>query len=451
MKTKFKQTILLIMLFIILCLTSCDDETYIEPPIDTTKNNTIFEYTDNKDKPLDFNVIDGSDVIKYYNGYLYFLNGSTSLSKSVTLMKYNIKSNNLTCVCADPLCDHNTPDCPLYGLNNSYYIYNDNIYFQRIYHYMHRKPNGNPDYMEYFTGSCSYNFSDMKLTIYEQIENAEISDLGYTEYTSQLYTENYRYYYKYVYNESLENYIFSICRMDLNTKEIVVLDSDSNIEDSEDLFSTSLKITFLFHLNDRIYFTDGKTIYSTDFDMNDRQDVLNGTFIYSEIYTDGEYIYWGESEDSDNNILQTLYRAKLDGSGEKTSLGIKTEDWQITENYIYYLNPCETIIGKNEMEQRNGENIVLNNNEIRRTSHDGSSNEAVFSLIQDDTNFEIYQYTCVGNYIYAAYETYTDNNNDGAINDSEFYQSTYAAAYTILRIDVTTGDTYYIHCGTEDN
>lgn len=426
------------MLVVLSAAASCTDN---NPGISSDSgNNQDFKYIENDDEPLSYNAMEGGMQIKYFDGCIYFLNGSSAYGwqeNHATLYRFNTKTGNLTTVCADPLCKHNSPECPFYSMENRFYVYENKIYYDRTYVF---------DYKEtgFYADFVSFDISNSKLKQYI-VYTDSIPDgiIG-----SQLYVDNYIFYYDIVVDSKTNTSKITINRMNLKDGSVVVMNADDSTNDNTIGFNNM----FLFAVDQRIYFSDGKKIYSTDYNMNNRQDIMSVASLDSNIKTDGEYIYWGESERSDNAKLQTLYRAKLDGSG-KTPLNIKAEKWQITKNYIYYLNPQETVIGKNEMEQRNGGDIVLEYNEIRRAAHDGLSNELVFSLIQDDIYFEIYPYyfSCVGNYIYTAYHTYTDKNNNGAYDDSEYYQSSDSKTYTILRIDVITGDTYYIHCGTEDN
>lgn len=440
MKNKSNIAII-ITVVLIFTLSSCQS---VLPSI-SVDNNNVFGYIENDDEPYSYNAISGLSELKYYEGCIYFFNGGSSVGRGnySTVYRYNVATGNLTTVCPDPLCSHDIVDCPFYGIAPLFFVYNNNIYYKRSYGIYYYEKN---EYSGYYADFVAFNLETSKIRQYfKYTETQFVPMMG-----KELYVGNYRFYYEFVNDDKNLKSYFNIHRVNLDDGSIVILKQD-NLINPNAVTAISISDTLLFSVNYKIYFTDGSCVYSTDYDMFNRQDIINGKFIYDDIYTDGEYIYWGESEDLDNINLQTLYRAKLDGSGEKSPLGIKTASWQLTQKYIYYLNPQETIIGKNRIEQRPGSEIVLNNNEIRRAAHDGLSNEAVFTLIQDDTNFEIYSYTCVGNYIYAAYHTYTDKNNDGAFDDSEYYQSTDEKTYSILRIDVTTGDTYYIHCGTGDS
>ncbi len=431
---------LLILLFVQITVTSCNDNIPNMPSV--TDGYLDFEYTESDDEPILYNTLNGGSEVKYFDGCIYFFNGNSNgrQENHSTLYRLNTKTGNVTTVCPDPLCKHNTPDCPFYAMDSSYYIYKNKVYYTRTYFLDIdvKETGGYGDFV-------SFDLGDSKLKRYVAYDDS-IHD---TLFGSELFVDKYRFFYSAIVDTEAKKASPTINRMNLEDGSVDVLKEGNpfDIGSSHSIMGDK----FLFTINKRVYFTDETKIYSTDYDMNNRQDILSGMVISSKILTDGEYIYWGESDDPDNVNLQTLYRAKLDGSGEKNPIGIKTANWQLTEKYIYYLNPKETIIGKNGLEQRPGDEIILSNNEIRRAAHDGSSNEAVFSLIQDDINFELYRYICVGNYVYTAYQTYTDSNNDGTIDDSEFYQSIYGEAYTVLRIDVTTGNTYYIHCGTEEN
>ena len=158
-------------------------------------------------------------------------------------------------------------------------------------------------------------------------------------------------------------------------------------------------------------------------------------------------MYWGDKE-TDNSNLMTLYRAKLDGSG-KQSLNIQTYNFTLTENYIYYQNTEQFSLGEDKRSQSPGGELRYRGTALCRAAHDGSGQEEVFSYWQGDTFYSLSSPIYVDNKIYTLYSTYTDVDHDGAIRDDEFFKSSDREHYTILCVDLTTGEMDYIYCGTE--
>lgn len=423
---------------ILFLLTSCDNSIHYIDNLekDIITNDEIhysFEYTESNDTHVSYNAINGTDFLQYNEGYIYFYNGYPTIfgNRSSTLWKYNIQTGNLKTVCDDPLCTHNDPHCPIFGITPAFYIYNNNIFYRRSYRYV----NGNKT--EDYSGFMAYNMETSKIIVYNKYDEL----LG-PLYGKQLYVDNYRFYYEYSYDEESKTSYAMICRMNIDTKEIVTL-KENNEEYENATSSFSLGTMFLFSLNNRIYFSDGTCIFSTDYNMENRITHIYGTFVYRDIYTDGEYIYYGVSDNYDDITVQTLYQIKLDGS-DKKNLGVKTKTWRLTNNYIYYGALNQDIVEKNGLSGYSGENVTLSLNEIRRCFHDGTNDTQIFKFSNENINSEFLTYFCVGNYIYGLYVNYTDNNNNGIIEDDEVYNSISSETYNILRVNMITGEYYYI-------
>jgi hypothetical protein len=50
----------------------------------------------------------------------------------------------------------------------------------------------------------------------------------------------------------------------------------------------------------------------------------------------------------------------------------------------------------------------------------------------------------VGNYIYGVYQRWTDSGGDGIFRDGDLYESTTNEDFNIMRINIQTGEIYYI-------
>ena len=106
------------MIFIL--FTSCQDP-YIpvqkDPPQSGTDTAGPSEETNSIDEPIQEYVLRATQL-QYYNGSLYFYKGHSSFflnQASGVFSRYNIETGNVTSVCPDPLCTHNTQDCPFAG------------------------------------------------------------------------------------------------------------------------------------------------------------------------------------------------------------------------------------------------------------------------------------------------------------------------------------------------
>lgn len=381
---------------------------------------------------VDYNVFQTTSKLKYCDGYLYFYVGSSYGDSEMTLYRYNVQTGNITTVCADPLCQHSDKECPFYALDIQYAVYDDKIIYDRMFFLKGDIGDGDA-----YTESVIYDLMENTLTKYSTSD-------GFKDVLNdrELYSGNYRFFYNKVIEEETQESKLALCRMNLDSGEIVVLDENASTA------GLTLTSYMVFAVGEYLYFTDGKELYRTDMDLQEKTTVLSGSFDTQAIYTDGEYIYWGSRETKDSNIL-TLYRAKLDGS-DQTALGIQTYSFCLTENYIYYKNIDRYTHGKDKRSGSNGEEIGGVGTVLCRASHDGSNQEELFSFWQGDT-FYLLRYPCyVNNFVYCLYDTYTDADRDGAIRDDEYFESSDYKDYTILRIDLNTGEMDFIRCGTEN-
>jgi hypothetical protein len=405
-----------------LFLPSCDKS---RPADSSGQEETTYVSTDSGDRPVEFNATNGGNFIQYYNNYVYFNKLNSPL------MRYNPATDIVTYVCGDPLCRHNSPDCPLYGLKTPFYIFDNKIFFKKIYSYGHYKAGGGVEYIEKFLGFCSYDLLNSKITVYEQTDNPTNADFSIIGKVYELYTGRYRFYYDYMYNSKLEKYVYAICRMDLNTKENIVFESESNT-------SSNLSVSFLFSIGERIYFSDLKSIYSTDYDLKDKKIVAEGKFP-NRMFTDGSLIFWKEVNGDNRN---TLYSMSVDG-GEINDLQIEARSWELTSDYIYYVTNDSITVGKLSSSSIASDKLILNGSELHRCRHDGSGDELVWKAEGDNKYTRFNEWLVVGNNIYATYTKWTDTDGDGIFTDSDCYQSN--NNFNIMRVSIPSGDVKYLY------
>jgi len=427
----FKKSICCMILLIAMLISSCaqDEMHYPETETPSPSNFTIEipSYIESDDAPIYHYGRMEKEHYQYQDGCFYFyINGQGALNlsrhnKSNTLLRMNIRNGTITTVCPDPLCMHNTPECPFAGRMFNVSIDGDMIIYARRYIYRDDSTTKNDSVIQI----CSYNLSDMKMKVHREIIMPETNKGAFK--SSMLYHNEYIYLYDMIYNEEDNTYQQGIYRINTsNNKQEIIINPQTN--------NTT---TFLFILNDRIYFTDINTIYSVNLDIEDKQIHAEGTFSTARIYTDGQYIYYAlAGKDSTDN----LYRMNLDGTNV-IDLGINTDpSWFLTEKYIYYF-PHD----KMNIPNPNGQTALLSMcNTIWRCDHDGSNKTKVVELERSEKGFiQIHDVQVIGNYAYTDYYEYVDKNESGFFESDQdrlYYSVNDPTNPHILRIDLTTGE-----------
>ena len=426
-----------IAMLTMLTMTSCDDITYIDnDKIDDTNNHT-FSYVDSDDLPLECNAINGVNVLQYSDGYIFFNNNYNrdiyNFPENRTMMKYNVSTNNLTSVCQDPLCFHNTIDCPFYAMYRTMYVFDGKIAYTQLYS---------------ATDSSSGFSMNGKAMLYNIKNNSNMirktfETDSYSEYMNILPVDNYVLYYENMYNEDLDEWVDGIYKWNTDDNSIELMCGESNVYNKDTQYPSVLACKFLFAVDSRVYFTDGATIFSTDINYENRKDHIKGQFVL-DVFTDGKYIYYGLPV-NDGSYIQSLHRVDFDGKNDIDLNVVATkENISITDNYIYYKKYDEIDIGACRVSGYSGNRVILENSEIWRCDHNGQNHEMVYKFEGDMANYRILYETYVGNYIYGLYNWWDDANGDGIYEDGDDHFSATKDEYKIMRIDITTGDIYII-------
>lgn len=420
-------------------LVGCNENiTYIDTDhIEEISESKEFTFTSSADVPITFNAIDGGQVLQYSNGYLFFHNNYNrdifNFPEKRTLMKYNVETDNLISVCSDPVCLHNTLECPFYAMYNTMYVFDGKIAYAQIY------SNTSNDSEYFMLGQCNLYDSE---NLSKSVRNT-IKTNSYTEYMKMLPVDNYLLYYENMYNEELDEWVDGIYRWDIVDNTQTILCGEDNVYEPDSMYPNTLACNFLFAMDSRIYFTDGAIIFSTDANYEKRIDHVKGRFVL-DVFTDGEYIYYGVPVE-EGSYIQSLHRVDFNGENDiELDIVTQKENVEITSNYIYYKKYDEVVIGKNRVSGYSGEDIILYSSEIWRCDHNGQKHELVYKFEGDMANYRILYETYVGNYIYGLYSWWEDADGDGIYEDGDDHFSATEDEYKIMRIDVTTGDIYII-------
>lgn len=420
-----KHKLLLITILAALTLTACNSEPewieYKSESESTNEETTVseFPYIHVEDKPYSLNANNGISKLEYSDGYIYFYNGWTSAGNkgSNTLKKLDPQTGEITSVCPDPVCTHNSPECDLYGFSDINYIYENSVIFRRLYHYVIRDDEG------YYVGKIDhsdyvrYDMETDEIQVYEDYGE----ELGFTEYLRQIYVDGYQFYYDYVYDEEDDTYYYKICRRDIETGEV----KDMGIETTPGNITEDL----IYTKDGRIYCTNGVDIYSFDLNGEDRRYHCQGDFGWN-VYSDGTAIYYDVRREDDT--FEIWKKDTLEAEGK--SLGIICTRWKLTENYIYYTTDEEAV--------KNGTYTYANEREIRRCDHNGENGELVFTFEGEYEDVNTSDFIIIDNYLYTLYSTDSENEEDKRSDDNK-------GDFKIMRIDCTDGSVYIIEVPAE--
>jgi len=424
----FKKSICCMILLIAMLISSCaqNEMHYPETETPSPSNFTIEipSYIESEDQPLpNYTLI--AEQYQYYEGYLYFFNGHPSNSYTLpatsaptTLLRMNLRTGNITTLCPDPLCDHNSSDCPFAGNITSFFIDDQTVFYRRSYNEYDSQSKKHDRKRQL----CIYDMKNMKLTVLKEEEI--ISQRSYGETKQCLYDSiNKQYYYNdYVYDEKNDDYSWATYRMDITTGKETVFMKNSSSDITE---------RFLFLLDDRIYFTDTFQIYSTDLNLQDKQIHAEGNFISKHIFTNGKHIFYDIPQDDET---VNLYRLDLNGKNPIDLHINTTTGWQLTQNYIYYPVPAHKL--------ETGVNLL--SNAINRCDHNGENHTQIVKT-EFGENGSYQQLTgckVIGNYIYCNFYVFTDTNDNNIYDNTSEYSSNFSLPddFHFLRIDTTTGE-----------
>ncbi|MBO5274617.1 MAG: hypothetical protein J6I45_08400 [Clostridia bacterium] len=392
-----------IFILIIVVLCSCDQNVIN----DINKNDlinenfdqkTAFEFTPSDDRAAEAqNVVTRNfGSVRYHDGYVYIFSSGQAF-------RFNPETGNITNLCSDPICLHETDECPFYGIrtNQQIHINDGKIYFlsQRY----HRSEEGNRIF-EYYRMQYDINLQTAKVL--------EVYPFSGSWTGSDYYSNEWRYYIKIDTTEEKETYENLLRRENLNTGKTEIL---MNLGD--------INYTLVYVNEERIYLHDGVNLFYYILDD------LNNKCIISDkckgyIACDGEWFYH-TLIDGDKT---SLVKYDMEG-GNRVTLAENISRSYSTEQYIYYMPDVMYTIG---------EDITNYKSDIYRVPKNGGTAELVYTFPEDMIDRYVILYFIVdGNYLYANYGVYTSESDN-------WYESINADPYDVMRINLSTGDIYYI-------
>ena len=357
--------------------------------------------------------------LQYGDGFLYLsavsgmgINSPDNTDLTYTVKRINPSTGKVSDVCPDPLCGHNTKECPFYGLDSMPIGFADGKLFYRRSWITDIDAEAN--LVNYYSADMVYDIASGNLTELMNL-NGERGGIN-----CELYTDTHRYWYRYVWNDDGSDGRYCLYRASYDKLKPELL-ADVSYEEA----------MFVGWSGDSLYFTDGKILYATDADFQNRRTIAEGDFTYGRYWFGGDSVYW---RDANNRIFRILL-----STGETADTGITAETLKITENWIYYTSPEEAVLGKARIYGYAASEVIVTGEHLYRCAHDGSGSEKIFTFDGELSTMRLQSFETVENCIWATYVRWDDPDGDSIFRDGAQYESSHDGR--LLRIDVTTGET----------
>lgn len=356
-----KISLFLAVLILLFMLSSCGD-----------KNKETAEYHTNvKSFTFDSFVSDGKYLISDYSFLATNKKGSG---------KYNLETGLVTYVCIDETCGHGS-SCPLDGLYMYKFIRDGKLYYIRDYDI--RKVEGvdidgpilsHPDLVERHIVFASYNLMtgeydeliNITLTEFESLSNI-IRDGDYVYYMRNMPLKADA--------KIVDDYIYSMCKMHLDTKEETVLFT------YEECNKINVKQSLMFVENDIAYFLDQSTgfMWRVNLDGSNIINLIDGQNNYLAssgncgIFLLDKYIYYYVREndirsDAEKGLGYT-YRISVDGGTAQRIIDEYIKWFYVTDDCIYY----EPNIAYEENPENDTLDLYPDTHTIKRAAHNGDN------------------------------------------------------------------------------
>lgn len=403
---------ILVLIFAIFSLTACSDM-YILSESDTQynastvdysiyhRNGSDFSYTRNDDHSMD----QQNQITKMW-GMMYIKDNMLYFQQGNMVYQYDTVSGNTTTLCKDPLCRHDDIECPFFGIRggNGIHIYDKYIYYEQMTNYYDED-----DIEHRVNRRLKFDMQNQTVkTIYDIEEGLRV--------TSEYYYDNIRYYLDAEYTEN-------------ETQEFVLKCDDLETDKSEEVFKIGQTADGIcFADSEKIYFCDGAGIYYRRI-LNPVEKVRIYTGEVKSLICDGRYFYIIEINGDNRNLV----RCGLNAEETDTLIEGKVLNISMTEKYIYYTLD-DYILKKNSI---TGAEYKVYSDEIYRVDKNSLKNEFVYSFPDDMEGYFQTSFTVDGRYLYCHYCVYSED-------DEVLIEFINNRPYDLLRIDVETGDLYYI-------
>ena len=415
----------MLLLALLLLLPSCA-KSPVPPAIEPEETASDWVYFPSDDRVYEGSPRNFSDRLQAVGDYIYFDGG---WGDTVVPGRLNCKTGNVTWLCGDPLCAHDTPECPLYGTRDFIALDDGSILALRQYAVTEMTLAG-LEVADRIHEIVRFEPETRRSTVIEEF--GDRLSLG-----PEVIVGNLRFCNSNVYDEE-GSWVGGLERMDLSSGK------------TEQLFEGWY--TLLFHRDGRVWVSDGVGFFSFEAEADSPvlRPELNGESAmmpeYTRFSTDGTNLYITEHENKTVRVLPLDTGEELDG-GEERTLTVDFAEYNYilypTENWLYYFSGETTVLGKARVGGYASDQVELYGTEFRRCRHDGSDDELVFRFEGEYASFRPIHIAVTGRYLFCTYSWWEDPDGDGVYRDGDNRYSFPVNGHdncSLLRIDCETGD-----------
>ncbi|MBE6724303.1 MAG: hypothetical protein E7576_03745 [Ruminococcaceae bacterium] len=413
------KKLFLVSLAALLLLPSCA-ESPAPSAYDPGETGSDWVYLPSDDRVYEGSCRNFSSGLQAVGDYVYFDGGWGGY---VVPARLNCTTGNVTWLCSDPLCAHDTPECSLYGTRDFLALDDGSILALRQYAVTEMTLSG-LEVADRVHEIVRFEPDTRRRSVVEEF--GDRLSLG-----PEVIVGNLRFCNSNVYDEE-GSWVGGLERMDLSSGK------------TEQLFEGWY--TLLFHRDGRVWVSDGVGFFSFEAEADSpvlRLELEGKSAILPEhtrFATEGTNLYITEHE---NNTVRVL---PLDG-GEERSLTIDFADYNyilyMTENWLYYFSGETTVLGKARVGGYASDRVELYGTEFRRCRPDGSEDERVFRFEGEYASFRPIDVAVAGRYLFCTYSWWEDPDGDGVYRDGDNRYSFPVNGHdncSLLRIDCETGE-----------
>ncbi len=405
---------IIITAFLFLC--GCDNGTSGNIPAHTNVGYTPDVSGKLSDEPLTLNCY---MPLQYADGSIYAVIGSGEYAYPV---RYNCTSGRVSHICSDPLCFHKNEECPLIGIQQWNVLPDGQMCYSQKFDHIYRNNAGVMIEEVHIFDHALYNPLEAKKTVLYEYDGSYFSG-------PELYADNYRFYHSIEYDREKELFVTGLYRMNLKNGDIKLL-IEHGTSDKDETFNVSSE---MFGIADgRIYLSDGLTVFSMDFEGENRVTHFEGKFTMT-LHSDGEFVYYQKDDG--------IYRRNLSGGEEEHIVECDSiyGNLTLTTNWIYYQAGDTVTLGALNLNGYAENEAKLSGGEIWRCRHDGSELTKIITIDGEYAHIRPNGLTVAGDCIYATYTGWQDKNGDG-IFDAQIFSRGNRDSLPILRMDTTSGE-----------
>lgn len=414
------KKIYILILLITVLLSGCNDDElyYLEP------TTTI---ADKEEKQFSFTPSSDTQNTTYQNAsvlmaqifpsgkYIYF-------TVANMLYRFNTETGNITSACADPLCMHNSVECPFF--HNNHAVTYVSIFDDRIYFKTRESDFANKVLISVDQDGEHYHVPTILTCKVYDIANQEvkISKRDYSEsgllYHNEYCTEHEEYYFDMIHDEETDQWSKALKCYDSRTNKTRVIGN----------YQENTNTVFVKYEDGKLLYCDEISFGWLNTQSGQKEAIFEGDCV--ALSCDDANYYYIKSED------KSLWRMPIAG-GDPEYLGVNDVrgDYNITDNYIYfrYLKAHQVAT------MSDGQPYEYVGQEFWRMDKDGSNLIKVFEFTGEYEAYNINNMVINGNYIYGIWKRVDE---EGNIVSS--LTATDTLWGSILRIDMTTGELYFI-------